>query len=153
MANPDIVIEETKPWHLRELADSMHGLTAELPIRLGLTPKKALWMSYRKSLGCKTAFINGKIAAVWGISGVLFGEIGRPWLIMAPAADEYPFKVAFIYRQELKKMQELFPVLEDFVEESNEQAIRLMKLMGFKLEEKPLLIDNKIKVLRARRTA
>lgn len=149
----EIHIEYSKPWHVRELAETMHQHTAEMPVRLGITPKKALWRSYRKSLWCRTAFINGKIVAMWGIAGELFASVGKPWLILAPAADEHPFRVAFIYRQELKKMQEMFPILEDYVEETNEPAIRLMKLMGFKIDDEAITLGKDVRVLRARRTA
>lgn len=129
--NPEITIVETRPEHIRMMAESMHERTSSTALRIGVSPRKALWRSYKQSIICRTAFINGKIAAVWGLAGTLMGETGYPWLVMAPVADDYPFKVAFIYRQELKRMQGMFPVLEDFVDETHDKAIRLLELMGF----------------------
>ena len=137
---PEITIVETCPWHLREMAETMTADSVEVAHRLGFTPLKALWQSYRGSIICKSAFINGKIAAIFGLSGVMFGDTGRPWLILTPETREHPFRVAFIYRKELNKMQEMFPILEDWVPADNEASIRMMELMGFKVSR------NEIKV-------
>src|SRR6185312_15187362 len=114
MTNLEITTVDTIPSHIREMADKMHAETAQTALKMGVSPHKALWNSYKKSLICKTIFIDGKIAAIFGLAGSLFGEIGQPFLVMTPEVDEYPMRVAFVYRRELKKMAEMFPVLEDY---------------------------------------
>ncbi len=151
MSNPDIQIIDCEAKHIREMAEKMDDRTAETALRLGMAPNKALWKSYKQSLYCKAAFINGKLAAIWGLGGVLFGEKGLPWLVLSPEADEYPMRVAFVYRQELKKMAKMFPVLEDFVDESHEKAVRMLELMGFKTKER--IIKNDMTLLRTERIA
>lgn len=133
MTQPDIQILDTAPEHLRLMASTMSADTAETALKLGMSVNQALWKSFKMSIYCKTAFINGKIAAIWGVGGSPFSDIAFPWLVMSDEAGEKPFKVAFIYRQELKKMQELFPTLVDYVNEKNEKAIRMLELMGFKI--------------------
>lgn len=135
MTSPCITIEETIPLHLRMMADAMTPDCREVAKCMGLTPLKALWGSYRNSIICKTAFIDGNIAAIWGLSGIILSEAGKPWLILSSEAQEYPFRVAFRYRKELKDMLKLFPVLEDYVPEDNEKSIRLLELMGFKISK------------------
>lgn len=126
-----IEIRNTYPYDLREMAQAMTADSKDVAERLGYTPLKALWSSYRKSIICKTALINGKVSAIWGCYGVLFADTGQPWLIVAPSVEDYPFRTAFIYKKELEKMQELFPILEEFVPADNEKSIRLLQLMGF----------------------
>lgn len=135
MANPEITIEKTTAHHIGEMAKVMQNQTADIARKMGCDPKRLLWQSYRRSFMCKTVFINGKIAAIFGISGVLYGEVGQPWLIMSDDVNAYPFKVAFIYRRELEKFQSMFPVLEDYVDETNEKAIRMLELMKFNVSK------------------
>lgn len=135
MDSPEIIIIDTIPRHIRDMAEAMHEQTAETARNLGCEPKKLLWQSYKQSMICKSVFINGKIGAIFGIGGILFGETGRPWLVLSDEVNEYPFKVAFIYRKELQKFQHMFPVLEDYVDETNEKAIRMLELMKFNVSK------------------
>jgi len=135
MTSPEITILDTTAAHIREMVNVMHEQTAQTAHNMGYTPKKLLWHSYKQSFMCKSVFINGKIGAIFGISGVLYGETGQPWLVMSDEVNDYPFKVAFIYRKELEKFQSMFPVLEDYVDETNEKAIRLLELMKFNVSK------------------
>ena len=137
---PTITIVETCPYHLRDMAIAMTQDSAEVSRCHGMTPLKALWQSYRKSIICRTALIDGKVAAIWGVYGVLFADTGEPWLIVAPSVEDYPFRTAFIYKKELQKMQEMFPVLEEYVPANNEKSIRLLELMGFKVSKNKVAV-------------
>ena len=140
----NIEIVPTVPAHLRELAGHMQDSTIEMAKKLGLTPRKALWRSFKQSLFCKTAIINGKVGAIWGVAGALFSEVGQPWLVMSPDVEEYPMRVAFAYRREMREMQKMFPVLEDYVDETNHKAIRLLELMGFKLDKNEITLGDAV---------
>lgn len=133
--NPTITIVETCPYHLREMAEAMSADSVDVAYGIGLTPLRALWSSYRKSIYCKTAFIDGKIAAIWGLNGVVFSDTAMPWLIMTPETMEYPMRVAFRYRKELEIMLKMFPCLEEYVPVDNVDSIRLLELMGFKVSK------------------
>lgn len=131
----DIVIVNTCPYHLRELAEAMTADSKDVASRLGYTPLKALWHSYRNSLYCKTGLIDGKIAAIWGLSGSMLAEVGKPWLIVSPEVKQSPLRIAFIYRKELNNMLKLFPVLEEWCPADNEPSIRMLELMGFRVDK------------------
>ncbi len=142
MTSPEIIIIDTIPEHLREMAGKMHSNIAETALKLGMPAHKALWRSYKQSLICKTAFIDGEIAAIFGIGGNIMCEIGLPWLVLSPASDNHPFRIAFRYRKELENMQKMFPVLQDYVDETNEKAIRMLELMGFKVSKNVVKIND-----------
>ena len=135
MTQPVVTTIDTIPEHIRKLAITMQAQSAEIAIKMGCEPRKLLWQSYKKSIICKTIFINGEVGAIFGISGALYGEVGQPWLIMSDEVNAYPFKVAFVYRKELVKFQQMFPVLEDYVDEDNINAIRMLELMKFKVSK------------------
>ena len=147
-----IEIRNTYPYDLREMAEAMTADSKDVAERLGFTPLKALWKSYRNSLYCKTGLIDGKIAAIWGISGTMLAETGRPWLILSPEVNKNPIRVSFIYRKELNNMLKLFPVLEEWCPADNEPSIRMLELMGFKINKNKLPVGN-VEYYRAERRA
>lgn len=133
MARVEVV--DTLPEHIRELADNVSPADIEMAKRIGIKPMKGLWKSYRRSLYSRTMLINGEILAIWGLVGVCLGGKGYPWLITSPVAEEYPFKIAFRYRQELKEMLQYFPVLVEIADTKHEKSLRMLKLMGFTFGE------------------
>lgn len=141
---PTITIVDTAPYHLREMAQTMQADSANTAKKMGLTPLKALWSSYRQSLICKSAFIDGKLAAIWGISGSMFGEIGKPWLVLTPETQQHPMRVAFRYKKEINKMLNMFPILEEWVPETNEKSIKMLELMGFKVSKNTVKIGDEV---------
>ena len=150
MTAPEITIVDTTPAHIAYMAKAMAEASADTAVKLGLTPKKALWMSYRQSLLCLTALIDGRPVAMWGVAGHMFSDTGSPWLILAPETEDYPFRVAFRYRRELNRFQKMFPCLEEYVEKTNLKAIRLLKLMGFKISKNEIPLGDMV-FLRAER--
>ena len=129
-------IVETTKQHVYELIDNLRELDRAEIEGMGFSCERALWRSYKKGLFNKTALLNGKVLAIWGVGGTMLGEIGVPWLL---TSNEYnkisPMKFARIYRKEVAKMLELFPVLVNYVDASYNQAVRLLEISGFKLHD------------------
>ena len=138
----EITIIDTTSAHIREMVSVMQQQTKDIAESMGYEPKKLLWYSYKQSIVCKTVFIKGKIAAIFGISGTLYGNVGQPWLIMTDEVNDYPFKVAFAYKKELEKFQNMFPILEDYVDETNTKAIRMLELMKFNVSKNTIAVGN-----------
>lgn len=136
MNGPQIEIIDTIPSHIRSMVECMKEQLKTTAFMLGISPQKALWKSYKQSIFSKTAFINGEIAAIWGCAGDVVGEKGIPWLICSPAVEDYPFRVMFVFRQELNNMLRMFSILEDFVDESDEKVKRMLKITGFIIGDK-----------------
>lgn len=142
MHSPTIIIVDTAPYHLREMAEVMQSDSAEIAYRFGTTPLKALWHNYRQSIICKSVFINDNLCAIFGLAGVIFGDVGRPWICMTPEVQQYPMRVAFRFKAELKKMAEMFPILEDYIEENRIDDIRFMEIMGFRISKNSITVNN-----------
>lgn len=132
MANMEIV--KTIPEHVLELAENMSADDIEMSKRLGVKANRALWRSFKRSLYCKTMIVEGKILCIWGLCGTLLGSKGYPWLITSSHAEEFPFKIAFVYRKELKEMLQSHPLLIEMADAKHEKSLRLLKLMGFTFE-------------------
>lgn len=119
---------------VHELAKDIRSKDRQEAINLGLDPAEGLYYAYTHSIYRKTAFVNNDIAAMWGIGGDLFGDLGRPYLITGPAVEIIsPFQFSKIYKKEVQSMRTFFPLLENYVDASYEGAIRMLKIAGFEL--------------------
>lgn len=122
--------------HVRELAESIREADKQEAIAAGLVPKEALFYSYNHALYRKTGLINDKVAAMWGIVGSPLGILGQPYLITAPIVEDItPIRFASIYKKEVEQMKKYFSLLENYVDDRYEGAIRMLKIAGFELSE------------------
>ncbi len=139
---PNITISKTTPMDLRKMSESMNEYSKDISIRSGIPPLKALWHNYRNSLMCKSVFIDGNLCAIFGLGGMVFSDIGTPWICMTPETKQYPMRIAFAFKRELKKMLDMFPILEDYIEETRSKEIRFMELMNFTVNKNVIKIGN-----------
>lgn len=136
MTVPLVSIVPTIPAHIGELKSNLRPEDAEEILRLGMTINHALWRSYRSSLICKTALIDDKVAAIWGVHGTFMGNIGTPWLMTSGEVSKVsPLKFARIYQDEIIKMLKMFQRLENYVDSDYSAAIRLLEIIGFTVDK------------------
>lgn len=139
-----IEIVDSTPKHTRELGKTLREEDKKEAERLGLDPAKAVFYAYRQASYRKTALIDNKVAAVWGVAGTPLGFTGRPYLITGTEVDKIsPIKFARIYLEEVKKMRKLFPILENYVDASYLGAVRMLRIAGFKFNRTLSLGENK----------
>lgn len=132
----ELQIVETNIGHIRELRGNLREADYLELKRMGLNAKLALVLGYKRSIWCKTALVNGKVAAIWGINGAPLSITGIPWLLTSKYCELVsPIKFARIYKGEVRKMLELFPCLENMVDASYYKSVRMLELMGFRLGE------------------
>lgn len=122
--------------HVRELGEKLRaGDRHEIEI-YGFPTNKALWRSFKGSFLRKTAFIDGEIAAMWGVGGAPGGLKGQPWLMTTDAVYKIsPLRFAREYQREVLQMLRIFPVLVNYVDAEYNQAVRLLDIIGFNLSE------------------
>lgn len=134
-SEPIIRTVDALPVHIRALGVNLRERDFSVIKKLDIEPHRALWRMYRSSLICKTVFIDDKIGAIGGVMGVFLGETGRPWFCGAPFVEDYPMKLAFGYKRQIKNMLKLFSVLEDWVCIDDYKTIKLLGILGFKFSE------------------
>lgn len=121
--------------HVVELSKTMNQADRDEITSLGMSPKKALFYSYKYSLLRRTALVDGGVAAMWGVFGVPMGVTGQPYLLTSPLVKNLEVKeFVRIYKNEVQQMKKLFPVLENYVDASYQGAVRMLKIAGFSLE-------------------
>lgn len=138
---PVVTIVPSTTEHVRELANCLRAMDKiELDKVYGFPPHKALWRCFKGSFLRHTAFIDGKLAAMWGVGGTLMGQVGNPWLMTTDEVYKIPpLLFARTYQHEVLRMLKLFPVLTNYVDADYEAAIRLLDIIGFKLGEPELV--------------
>lgn len=131
---PSIEIVPSEAKHVMQLAATLREADAREMTVLGLDPRKILWNSYRRSIMRKTAFVDGEIAAMWGVAGSPLGYTGQPYLVTGKAVLKIsPIAFSRVYRRELAEMRKIFPVLENYVDATYNGAVRMLELAGFRL--------------------
>lgn len=140
VTSPRVEIVAAEIEHVYLLVDRLRQKDRIEIHRLGIKPRKALYRAFRNSLMCRTAFVDGEIAAMWGI-GVAFREglsplsdLGTPWLHTADAVERVPVFFIRRARAELAVMLAVKRRLESWVDADYAQAVRFLKLLGFTVE-------------------
>jgi len=103
---------------------------------LGLIPHHALFYAYKHACFRRTALVDGRVAAMWGVVGTPLGLVGQPYLITGTECDGVsPIAFAKVYLKELQAMARIFPILENYVDAEYTGAVGMLELAGFNLTE------------------
>jgi hypothetical protein len=132
---PSYIIVDSEPRHAALLARALRDNDRAEIEAAGVTGKKAVWRSYKNSLLCKTAFVDGEIAAMWGLGGTILATKGSPWLLTTRAIEKVPMDFAREARKAVREMLEIKPVLQNYVLASYHKAVRLLQIIGFTMSE------------------
>lgn len=122
--------------HVQILGSTMNKEDREEIEALGLKAYRSLWRSWKNSIVRKTLIVDGEIGAIWGCSGSIMGMVGQPWLVTAPIIkDMNPHLFARMYRQEARELLQIWPVLQNYVDNSYRGAVKMLRLSGFSFDE------------------
>lgn len=134
-------IIESEFWHIGELCgslryDDLHEITC-----FGLRPFKVVKQCFKTSHLRRSVFVENKLAAMWGLSGVMLGRIGEPWLLTSKEIEKIPVSFVKEGRVEIAEMLTMCERLEGITTESYPRAHRFLRALGFQLSE-PLVVKN-----------
>jgi hypothetical protein len=126
-------VVETTPGHLRQMARLMRAEDRAEIEGFGLSPKRTLLRLYAGSGMTRTAFVDGELAAVWGLEKMLLSDVGQPWLFTTAAVERVPMAFFRETRRQVAEMMEGCRRLETKVLASYERSIRFFEMMGFRI--------------------
>lgn len=130
--------------HVRELSRTMRQNDKKEAQALGLIPHHALFYAYKHACFRRTALVDGRVAAMWGVVGTPLGLVGQPYLITGTECDKVsPVAFARIYINELQAMARIFPILENYVDAEYTGAVGMLELAGFTLSEEFVFHDHR----------
>lgn len=128
-------IVASEPQHVNMLVAGLRENDAREITCAGYRVKRAIWQSYRTSLLRRSAFVDGEIAAMWGIGAAPLDRSGRPWLMTTGAIEKLPLTYLKQARREVREMLDCYPVLYNWVHADYTAAVRFLRMLGFTLEK------------------
>lgn len=115
------------------LAANLRDADAEEVTCLGIEVRHALRMNYRDAILRRTAFVDGRIAAMWGVCGDMLGDIGSPYLMTTPLVEKVPVTMLKEARKGIAEMLVIKKLLTGHVAASYVRACRFLEILGFTL--------------------
>ncbi len=88
-------------------------------------------MTFRHSLFAGTAFVDGEIAAMWGLCADMLSDCGEPWLVTTNAVEAIPVTFVREGRRQVARMLAVKPRLENMVAARYQRAVRFLEVLGF----------------------
>ncbi len=141
-------IVPTEVTHLYQLAKALRPKDRAEIEAGGVSVNKALYRAFRNSIMVKTAFVGEEIAAIWGLCvgwrpGVSpLSDLAVPWLHTTHAVERVPVSFVRVARKELAEMKRMRCRLESFVAADYGQAVKLLRNLGFVVEDpKPIGVN------------
>ncbi|MEB7922396.1 hypothetical protein NGJ69_01485 [Atlantibacter hermannii] len=101
-------------------------MSTEEAIRVGIRTATMSW----------SGFANGELVTMFGVSPAsMIGGNGIPWLVSTRLVEKYQKTFLRRSRYALQAMLEVYPRLENYVDERNHVAKAWLHWLGFHLEE------------------
>ncbi len=107
---------------------------------LGRDARRVIRGFFRQSSYRRTALIEERPIAIWGITGSLCSSSGILWLRLGDRARDLPRLVVELAREELAQMLETRRELVCYIDASDTRAQRFASFFGFDLDE-PAVIE------------
>ncbi len=127
-----IEIIEAKRRHCGPMARMMRVEHDAALRRRGVHLHRAIKEKYDESHYCRTAFVDGHIAGMWGLVGSPLASDGMVWLVVAQHVIKHRRKIVEVARAELAKMAEHKMLLSTTVIPEDGPACRVAVFMGFR---------------------
>jgi hypothetical protein len=127
-------ITESEPSHLDQLHARLRALDCLELMACGTPAREHLQRCYDGAVLRKTAFVEGQLAAMWGLQcGTLLSGEAYPWFLTTAAVERVPIAVVKEARRHIEGMLEVRPRLVNYVLASYRGAVRLIGVLGFRL--------------------
>jgi hypothetical protein len=127
-------IVEATHAHAIDLRDRLRALDLRECVGQGLSHHRVVHRTLRRSLFAKSAIIDGRVMAMWGLGGSLIGDEGNPWFLTAPEVERFPVAVVREARYGVREMLAVKPHLWNYVLADYAQAVKFVGMLGFTID-------------------
>ena len=118
--------------HLRLIAPVLRAPDRAEVEQQGLVVRHALNEAYANSIICRAAFVDGEIAALWGLRGEMLADHGFAWLLTAPPVERVPLSFFRVVRDEVADMMATRRSISTWVWAEYAKSLRFFAMQGFK---------------------
>lgn len=131
----NLIIRETVYDDIKIILDDLRKEDYNEIVNAGVKPEDALYGTFASAFWSKTAVIDGKPSAFWGVAGSVLGK-GVPFLLTANDVTKIsPLTFFRVYKKEISDITRFFPYLENYVDSEYTGATRMLEMAGFSLDE------------------
>lgn len=127
---------EARPWHCGAMSRRLRRDHRALLLSMDVPVHHDMRAAFDASLSCrKTLFIDGKIAAVGGVTGTALSTEGAIWLAVSEDAIVHPIRIARLFRRELDLVMQTRRRLLTIVFKEDRKGMMLAYFLGFMVKE------------------
>lgn len=112
-------------------SDEMEGY-----LLTGKDPYDELHDSFYHSTVIKTAFINGKARALFGVVPLsLLSGVGCVWFVAHEEVEQYKKDFFYTSKKEVYGLFKNFDYIYNYADAENKKSLKWLKLIGFQVDE------------------
>lgn len=126
-------IESAQPWHIGQILRRIrkNHLTA-INATLGRNAHVELKTMFEASASFRrVAIVDGRLLAMWGVTGSLLNHGGHVWLILTQEATQYPLAIIKEAKRQIQEMMITRDELATTVLDSDFDACNFAAFLGF----------------------
>lgn len=127
----EVVISEGKLRYCGQMIRRLRYDHQKVSALIGPNPHYLLRQCMAQSLYRRAAFIDGKLAALWGVTGSIMSPFGYVWLCLTEEAARRPILVLREARRQIEEIMKIKTVLVTDIMGDDVAAIRLATYLGF----------------------
>lgn len=124
-------IIEAKKYHCGEMARKLRHAHKEAIVKLGINTHRELLSRFNDSSFRRAWLINGKLAALGGVTGPLLAGYGYIWVAFTADALRYPLEIIKEARRQLDEIMLTKTELMTTIIGGDEAARRFAVFLGF----------------------
>lgn len=118
--------------HVKALVRTMRRDAHVTVTGAGYDPRRALHRTMRQSHHCRTALIDGRPVAMWGVVGALLAERASVWLVMAEGVTSMPRSIVREAEAQLAEIRRHYSEIVVTILPEDETALRFAIYLGFR---------------------
>ncbi len=128
---PRFEIVEAKPWHCGAMVRLLRREHQKAVAMVGLNSHRELRAAFDDSIFRKAWLLDGKLAALGGVTGPAISSYGLIWLALTNEATKYPMAVIKEARRQIAEIMRTKRLLISSILEGDKASERFAIFLGF----------------------
>lgn len=127
-------VVEAKAHHVGQVVHNLRAQHSDNMKILGIGAHRALREAYEISSFRRSWMIDGRVAAIGGVTGPLLCTTGIVWLAFTQAATRFPVQIIKEARRQLAEIMAIKTEVDSAIVVGDEAAWRFASFLGFDLK-------------------
>jgi hypothetical protein len=145
MKNYEVVTASIR--HVKPLSASLRGAHCANLLAFNIEPRRALHDAFLASPFCRTALIEGRPVAMWGVKSDLISPTGFAWLVISNEITGLSLSIIKETKKQLAEMMKTYHELAITVLPDDFAALRFAVFLGFHDRDQQMNQSRKISQL------